>query len=51
MWMETQLNCKECNHKMSNKNYAISRHVKKHGLDFNSYIRKYYKLCYFILFF
>ena len=46
MWMETHLICKEsgCGHKMSNKNYAISRHVKKHNLEFNSYIRKYYKL-------
>lgn len=45
MLMETQfINCQECGHKMSNKNYAISRHVKKHDLDFNSYIRKYYIL-------
>lgn len=43
--METQyINCKECKHKMSNKNYAISRHVKKHNLELYSYIRKHYKL-------
>ena len=41
---ESQLNCLVCDKIMSDKNYAISRHVKIHGLSFQEYIRKYYNL-------
>jgi len=36
--------CLECGHKMSDKNYVISRHVKNHGLNLYEYIEKNYKL-------
>jgi len=44
MWMESQYKCLECNLLISDKNYAISRHVKKHDLTFYEYIKKKYKL-------
>lgn len=44
--MESQLKvkCKECEHISSIKNYAISRHVKIHNINFNDYIKKHYTL-------
>lgn len=43
--MESQSNCLECGLKISNKNYAISRHVKKkHDITFYEYVKKNYKL-------
>lgn len=36
--------CLVCDEKISDKNYSISRHVKKHYLTLDSYITKYYKL-------
>ena len=36
--------CLICGDKSSDKNYAISRHIKKHDTTFNEYIKKYYKL-------
>jgi hypothetical protein len=44
--MDSQYKCIECNLNISSKNYAISRHVKKHNLTFNDYIIKNYKLLY-----
>jgi len=44
MWMESQYKCLECDLSISDKNYAISRHVKKHSLSFYEYIKKNYKL-------
>lgn len=37
-------NCLICDYKISNKTYAISRHLKKHNTTFSEYIEKYYKL-------
>lgn len=42
--MVSQYKCLECNLEISSKNYAISRHVKKHNISFHDYIRKHYKL-------
>jgi G:T-mismatch repair DNA endonuclease (very short patch repair protein) len=36
--------CCECETKTSEKGYAISRHVGKHGLTLENYVEKYYKL-------
>ena len=36
--------CLICGDKMSDKNYAISRHIKKHNVNLHEYIGKYYKL-------
>ena len=42
--MVSQYKCLECNLEISSKNYAISRHVKKHNILFHDYIKKHYKL-------
>ena len=42
--MESQYKCLECGLKISDKNYVISRHVKKHSLTLHKYIEKYYLL-------
>lgn len=39
-----EIQCTECNKKMSIKSYAISRHVKEHGFTFDGYIDKNYTL-------
>jgi hypothetical protein len=50
MWMESQYrtkgdySCIECGHLMSDKNYAISRHLKKHGMTLYEYVNKNYKM-------
>jgi hypothetical protein len=36
--------CLECGSKSSDKNYAISRHLKKHQLTLHDYINKHYTL-------
>lgn len=44
--MENQLeriNCKICGCDISTKRFAITRHVKKHNLTLNDYLKKYYK--------
>ncbi len=42
--MVPQYKCLECNKWISEKNYAISRHVKEHNLQFKEYIMKFYNL-------
>lgn len=42
--MGNQYRCLECGLVISDKNYAISRHVKKHSLTLYTYIDKYYQL-------
>lgn len=41
--MEIQYKCLICGESISSKNYAISRHVKKHNISLDNYIEKYYK--------
>jgi G:T-mismatch repair DNA endonuclease (very short patch repair protein) len=42
--VDNQFICKLCGKKTSTVNYAISRHLKIHNIDFFKYISDYYKL-------